>query len=213
VQLKLDRSGRATVFCGASEIGQGVDSVLAYIVCEELGLMLGDVRVVAADTDLTPVDLGSYSSRETFMVGNACLDAARALRGKIVEALAHAWGVRARRGDARRRRRVRHARAHERHAMTVKEAFPARGIAVRYARLGGLVPEPAARRRLPRRAHRRLARVLFTAHGRRGGVRSRDRASVGVMKLWVAHDCGRALNRSRSRARWRAARTWATPRR
>ena len=68
VQLKLDRSGRATVFCGCSDIGQGVDSVLAYIVCEELGLELRDVRVVAADTDLTPVDLGSYSSRETFMV-------------------------------------------------------------------------------------------------------------------------------------------------
>jgi 4-hydroxybenzoyl-CoA reductase subunit alpha len=59
VQLKLDRSGRATVFCGASDIGQGSDSLLAYIVCEELGLTLRDVRVVAADTDLTPVDLGS----------------------------------------------------------------------------------------------------------------------------------------------------------
>src|SRR6185503_4167714 len=83
VQLKLDRSGRATVFCGASDIGQGVDSVLALIVAEELGLALGDIRVVAADTDLTPVDLGSYSSRETFMVGNACLDAARKLRNLV----------------------------------------------------------------------------------------------------------------------------------
>jgi len=90
VQLKLDRSGRATVFCGCSDIGQGVDSVLAYIVCEELGLELRDVRVVAADTDLTPVDLGSYSSRETFMAGNACLDAARTLRGRVAEAVAAA---------------------------------------------------------------------------------------------------------------------------
>src|SRR5438105_15250074 len=54
VQLKLDRSGRATVFCGASDIGQGSDSVLASIVAEELGLDLRDIRVVAADTDLTP---------------------------------------------------------------------------------------------------------------------------------------------------------------
>src|SRR5437867_6004046 len=92
VQLKLDRSGRATVFCGASDIGQGSDSVLAYIVAEELGLELGDIRVVAADTDLTPVDLGSYSSRETFMVGNACLDAARKLRTLVAEALAERWG-------------------------------------------------------------------------------------------------------------------------
>src|SRR5207237_220054 len=95
VQLKLDRSGRATVFCGASDIGQGSDSVLASIVAEELGLGLGDVRVVAADTDLTPVDLGSYSSRETFMVGNACLDAARKLRDLVAGALAERWGCRA----------------------------------------------------------------------------------------------------------------------
>ena len=48
VQLRLDRSGRATVMCGISDIGQGADSVLAYIVCEELGLELRDVRVVPA---------------------------------------------------------------------------------------------------------------------------------------------------------------------
>src|SRR5437867_9399234 len=96
VQLKLDRSGRATVFCGASDIGQGSDSMLAYVVAEELGLDLRDIRVVAADTDLTPVDLGSYSSRETFMVGNACLDAARKLRGQVVEALCETWGCAAR---------------------------------------------------------------------------------------------------------------------
>ena len=95
VQLKLDRSGRATVFCGASVIGQGSDSVLAYIVAEELGLDIYDIRVVAADTDLTPVDLGSYSSRETFMVGNACLDAARKLRLMVAESLAERWGCRA----------------------------------------------------------------------------------------------------------------------
>src|SRR5215470_10546081 len=94
VQLKLDRSGRATVFCGASDIGQGSDSVLASIVAEELGLDLRDVRVVAADTDLTPVDLGSYSSRETLMVGNACLDAARRMRREIATTLAALWNCR-----------------------------------------------------------------------------------------------------------------------
>src|SRR5262249_39311955 len=122
VQLKLDRSGRATVFCGASDIGQGSDSLLAIIVCEELGLELGDVRVVAADTDLTPVDLRSYSSRETFMVGNACLDAARKLRVEICETLASLWGCRPDEislvaGAAR------WVREPQEHAMSVKEAF------------------------------------------------------------------------------------------
>src|SRR5690554_4148863 len=80
VQLQAERSGRVTVFSGASEIGQGSDSITAYIVAEELGVPLDYVRVVSADTDLVPVDLGAYSSRETFMVGNATLEAARKLR-------------------------------------------------------------------------------------------------------------------------------------
>ncbi len=59
VQLRADRSGRVTIFCGASDIGQGSDSMLAYVVAEELGVTLESIRVVAADTDLTPVDMGA----------------------------------------------------------------------------------------------------------------------------------------------------------
>jgi 4-hydroxybenzoyl-CoA reductase alpha subunit len=76
VQLKLDRSGLVTVFCGSTDIGQGSNSILAYIVAEELGLDPMKLRIVTADTDLTPVDLGSYSSRVTLMSGNAALQAA-----------------------------------------------------------------------------------------------------------------------------------------
>src|SRR5437667_2111827 len=76
VQLKCDRGGGVTVFCGSTEIGQGSDSILAYIVAEVLGIDPFDVAVVTADTDLTPVDLGSYSSRVTLMSGNAALQAA-----------------------------------------------------------------------------------------------------------------------------------------
>src|SRR5436309_3548698 len=76
VQLKCDRGGGVTVFCGSTEIGQGSDSILAYIVAEVLGLDPFDIAVVTADTDLTPVDLGSYSSRVTLMTGNAAIEAA-----------------------------------------------------------------------------------------------------------------------------------------
>ena len=62
VQLKLDRGGGVTVFCGSTEIGQGSDTILAAIVAETLGIDPFDIRVVTGDTDLTPVDLGSYSS-------------------------------------------------------------------------------------------------------------------------------------------------------
>ncbi len=80
VQLKCDRGGGVTVFCGSTEIGQGSDSILAYIVAEVLGVDPFDIAVVTADTDLTPVDLGSYSSRVTLMSGNAALQAAERAR-------------------------------------------------------------------------------------------------------------------------------------
>jgi len=76
VQIKLDRSGGVAVFCGETEIGQGSDSVLAACVAEVLGIELADIRLCVGDTDLTPVDLGSYSSRVTLMMGNAAIQAA-----------------------------------------------------------------------------------------------------------------------------------------
>ena len=87
VMIKLDRSGGVAVFCGESEIGQGSDSVLAAVVAEVLGIALDDIRLCVADTDLTPVDLGSYSSRVTLMVGNAALQAAQRARDLIAEAV------------------------------------------------------------------------------------------------------------------------------
>ena len=86
VQIKIDRGGGVTVFCGSTDIGQGSNSVLAGIVAEELGIHLQHVIVVTSDTDLTPVDLGSYSSRVTLMTGNAAIAAARPLREQILSA-------------------------------------------------------------------------------------------------------------------------------
>ncbi len=88
VQLKLDRSGGVAVFCGQTEIGQGSDSILAAIVAEVLGIDLRDIRLCVADTDLTPVDLGSYSSRVTMMMGNAAREAAERARDLLARAAA-----------------------------------------------------------------------------------------------------------------------------
>src|SRR6185369_13066397 len=87
VQIKLDRSGGVAVFCGATDIGQGSDSVLAFIVADVLGIDPVDIRVCTADTDLTPVDLGSYSSRVTLMMGNAAIEAAERARAPLAEAV------------------------------------------------------------------------------------------------------------------------------
>lgn len=93
VMLKLDRSGGVAAFCGEAEIGQGSDSVLAAVVAEVLGIALADIRLCVADTDLTPVDLGSYSSRVTLMVGNAALQAAERARDLIAQAVSQQLDV------------------------------------------------------------------------------------------------------------------------
>jgi 4-hydroxybenzoyl-CoA reductase alpha subunit len=88
VQILIDRSGQVTVFCGATEIGQGSDDVLAAIVAEVLGIDPFAIRCVTGDTGITPVDLGSYSSRVTVMMGNAAIDASNKLKDMIAVAAA-----------------------------------------------------------------------------------------------------------------------------
>jgi 4-hydroxybenzoyl-CoA reductase subunit alpha len=80
------------VYTGASEIGQGSDTMTAQVAAETLGCSLGRIRVVAADTDLTPIDIGSYSSRVTFMAGNATLRAAAEVKKQIASAAARKMG-------------------------------------------------------------------------------------------------------------------------
>src|SRR5438874_6564156 len=93
VQIRLDRGGGITVYCGATDIGQGSTSILAYIVAEELGVPPEHIHLETADTTLTPVDLGSYSSRVTFMAGNAAIAAARKLKDQLFEVTAERLNV------------------------------------------------------------------------------------------------------------------------
>jgi 4-hydroxybenzoyl-CoA reductase alpha subunit len=88
VQIKVDRGGGLTVYSMAADIGQGSTTMLATVVAECLGLEPAALNMVTADTDLTPVDLGSYSSRVTFMAGNAALDAANKVRARVFEVVA-----------------------------------------------------------------------------------------------------------------------------
>ena len=99
VQITLDRCGRARVFSGANDIGQGSNTMLAVITSEELGLDLDrHPRAQSADSDLCPVDLGAYSSRITLMVGNACMQRRpRAAASKVRGAVAKRWQIPAKR--------------------------------------------------------------------------------------------------------------------
>jgi 4-hydroxybenzoyl-CoA reductase alpha subunit len=191
IQLKVDRSGLVMAFTGGNDIGQGSSTLVRSIVAEELGLDPRDVRVLAADTDLCPVDLGAYSSRVTFMVGNATIDAARKLRRLIQGAVAEAWQVPAARifmgrgevfdlEDRSRRISTREAfhLAEERHdtlGSTGSYNTPTLGGDYRGGTIGA---SPA---------------YSFTAHAVEVHVDT-ETGRIRVENCWIAHDCGRAIN-------------------
>ncbi len=191
IQLKVDRSGAVTVFTGGNDIGQGSNSVVAYLVAEELGMRVDHVRVVAADTDLCPVDLGAYSSRVTFMVGNACIDAARKLRAQVVEAVAEAWDVAPARvrmieGQVIDLEDAEKALATAEAFQLAEARFDTLGATGSYntPKLGGdyrggtIGASPA---------------YSFTAHVVEVDV-DVETGRITVENCWIAHDCGRALN-------------------
>jgi 4-hydroxybenzoyl-CoA reductase subunit alpha len=194
-QVQVERSGRVTVFHGASEIGQGSDSTMAAIAAEELGVPLGYVRVVSADTDLVPVDLGAYSSRETLMVGNATRMACQTLGATVRVAVAAEWGIAA---DA-----VRLAGGW---ALETGSATPA-GRRIPVAEAFQLAE--AANGTLGAVGHYDTPKDIhgeyrggtigsspaysFTAHVAEVEV-DLDTGLVDVKTIWAAHDCGKALN-------------------
>ncbi|MGP8073834.1 MAG: xanthine dehydrogenase family protein molybdopterin-binding subunit, partial [Thermoplasmata archaeon] len=92
VHLKVDMDGGIAVHSMQADIGQGSNTLLAVIVAEVLGVDLERVHVQRVDSDVSPIDLGSYSSRVTFMMGNATRVAAEELRGKLMAAAAELTG-------------------------------------------------------------------------------------------------------------------------
>jgi 4-hydroxybenzoyl-CoA reductase subunit alpha len=191
VIVRADRGGGVAVLCGATDIGQGSDSVLAYLVAEVLGIHPKDIRVHPADTDLTPVDLGSYSSRVTLMAGQAAIQAAERLRSTLIEAVAQKLEV------TPDRLVVRDRRVHI-------EGDPDRGVSFAQAVV------------LAESLHGVLAFAGSYAPPRRagkykgGGVGpspcysysacvvevevDEETGEVKPTEVWIAHDVGRALN-------------------
>jgi CO/xanthine dehydrogenase Mo-binding subunit len=191
VQILLDRSGAVIVYCGATEIGQGSDDVLAGLVAEALGVDIGTVRVVTGDTGITPVDLGSYSSRVTIMAGNAALQAAERLRAVISGVVSETLGTLPDRVVFSRGRVF--AADNPGPGMTFVEAVHAAE-----AQLGTLSavgsyspPKPPGKYKGagvgPSPAYSFTACVVETEVDERTGW-------IHVPKIWIAHDIGRALN-------------------
>jgi 4-hydroxybenzoyl-CoA reductase subunit alpha len=191
VHLRVDRGGGVTVYTMATEIGQGSATAVATIVAEVLGLQPQDVNLVTSDTDLTPIDLGSYSSRVTLMVGNAAYQAAAKVQDMLREAAAERLGV-PRDRLVFRGRRVYDQRDPERGAPFAEVArwaeakfgcLSASGSYRPPEKLGtykgsGVGPSPA-----------------YTFSACVAEVRcDPETGEVKVERVWVAHDIGRALN-------------------
>ena len=82
--IKINDDGSFNLLFGATDLGTGADTVLAQIAAEVLGVRTEDIIVYAADTDLTPFDVGAYASSTTYISGMAVKKAAEAARERIV---------------------------------------------------------------------------------------------------------------------------------
>ena len=193
VILKLDFDGGITILTGAADIGQGSSTLLTQVVAEVLLLPMARIRVVATDSALTPKDNGSYSSRVSFMVGNAALRAAEALKRVLVEAAARRLEVAADDiewlGESCARGRHRPARCSSRRWCRRRWSIPARSR----SRAPG---RHRPRRRAASSAAPRSARPPASRYGAQvvEVEVDEDTGAVRVLQVWSAHDCGRALN-------------------
>lgn len=86
--IKMDDFGKVDVFTGATDIGQGLETVVAQIVAEALGISVDDIKVTNNDTDVCPWDVGAHASRSTFVAGNSALGAAKKIKEQILEVAA-----------------------------------------------------------------------------------------------------------------------------
>jgi 4-hydroxybenzoyl-CoA reductase subunit alpha len=192
VNLRLDFDGGITILTGAADIGQGSSTLLAQVVAEVLALPLARIRVIAADSALTPKDNGSYSSRVSFMVGNAALKAAQELKSVLVAAAAKRLevGVEDIEWEGERCRVSGTDRSMD-FSAAVEQALSARGpLTV----TGSWTAPPETQGGKFRGAavgstagFSYAAQVVEVAVDEETGV-------VKVERAWVAHDCGFAIN-------------------
>ena len=194
VKIKLDFDGSIVVLSGAADIGQGSTTILAQTVAEVLGLDLSRVRVVTGDSEVVPKDNGSYSSRVTFMVGNAALDAARNLKAVLVNSAARK--LEARPEDIECLGEVYRAGAQDKGATfdeVVMEALKDSGT-ITVSGNYSTIPESYGGKKYRGAAiggsmgYSYSAQVVEVTVDEETGVVTAD-------KVWVAHDCGKALNR------------------
>ncbi|MBI4274251.1 MAG: 4-hydroxybenzoyl-CoA reductase subunit alpha [Rhizobiales bacterium] len=194
VKIKLDFDGSIIVLSGAADIGQGSSTILVQTVAEVLGLDMGRVRVITGDSDVVPKDNGSYSSRVTFMVGNAAIDAAQNLKALLIKAAARKLDARPE--DIECLGEVYRAGAQDKGATfeeVVTEALKDSGT-ITVTGNYSTIPESHGGKKYRGAAIGGTMGYSYSAQVVEVSV-DEDTGVVTVDKVWVAHDCGKALNR------------------
>jgi 4-hydroxybenzoyl-CoA reductase subunit alpha len=194
VNLKLDFDGSIVLLTGAAEIGQGSSTVLVQTVAEVLGLDLARIRIVSGDSEVVPKDNGSYSSRVTFMVGNAAIEAAQNLKRVLVAAAARK--LEAQPDDIECLGEVYRAGAQDKGVSfteVVTEALKDTGTITVTGNYSTIAESHGGRKYRGAAiggtmGYSYSAQVVEVSVDEETGV-------VTVDKVWVAHDCGKALNR------------------
>ncbi len=191
--VRLNDDGTAVVLIGISDIGQGSNTVMAQIAAQELGVRIERVRVISADTEITPMDYGAYAQRGTFVTGNAVKEAARLVKEKLLRGAAER--LEARPEDMEIDDEVIWVRGSPDRRMAYVEAV----AALQTSEIGevlmaiGTYNSPCGR--VDRKTwegnisgaysfHAQVARVDF----------DRETGQTQVVRVVAAHDCGRALN-------------------
>lgn len=192
--VKIERDGSITLLTGAADIGQGAETVISQIAAEELGVPLEDIRITAADTEITPLDPGTFGSGVTLRAGNAARMAASEARGKLLEAAAEALETDMKNLEIRDRRI--YIRENPEREMSFQEAVKIYQYSDRPMPIvgrGSYMPPAKEPTTLLKEDGNFSPAYSFMTQAAEVEVDSAT-GKITVLNMVAAHDCGRAIN-------------------
>jgi 4-hydroxybenzoyl-CoA reductase alpha subunit len=192
--VKIERDGSITLLTGAADIGQGAETVISQIAAEELGVRLEDIRITAADTEITPLDPGTFGSGVTLRAGNAAKMATRAAREKLFEAVAEK--IEANPVDLEVRDRWIYVRENPERGMSFQEAIKVYQYSDRPMPIigrGSYLPPAKEPTTLLKEDGNFSPAYSFMTQAAEVEVDVKT-GKVKLLKMVASHDCGRAIN-------------------
>jgi len=192
--VKIERDGSITLLTGAADIGQGAETVISQIVAEELGVPLEDIRITAADTEITPLDPGTFGSGVTLRAGNAAKIAAQAAKEKLFEAAAEKMEIRIEELEAKNRRI--HVKGNPERGMSIQEAIKFYQYSDRPMPIigrGSYQPPAKEPTTLLKEDGNFSPAYSFMTQAAEVEVDTKT-GKVKVLRMVASHDCGKAIN-------------------